>query len=119
KSHSGGRNSNSDRCIVPEETPNNVSEEQEASEMQPTETRRWRLKGPEMEGPVARWYARVRGSESQLARYRRQALELTAGLPKGARVLEVAPGPGDRGIEIARDGHRAAGPEIAPQVVTT
>ncbi|TME68687.1 MAG: hypothetical protein E6I50_07035 [Chloroflexi bacterium] len=27
--------------------------------MQMTENRRWRFKGPEMEGPVARWYARV------------------------------------------------------------
>ena len=41
--------------------------------MQVTETRRWRFKGPEMEGPVARWYARVRGSDSQLDMYRRQA----------------------------------------------
>ena len=41
--------------------------------MQATETRRWRFKGPEMEGAVARWYARVRRSGSQLEEYRRQA----------------------------------------------
>jgi ubiquinone/menaquinone biosynthesis C-methylase UbiE len=70
--------------------------------MQMTETGRWRFKGPEMEGPIARWYARVRGSESQLDTYRKQASQLTAGLPDGARVLEVAPGPGFLAIEIAR-----------------
>jgi ubiquinone/menaquinone biosynthesis C-methylase UbiE len=70
--------------------------------MQNTETRRWRLRGPEMEGPIARWYARVRGSKSQIEAYRRQASQLTAGLPEGARVLEVAPGPGYLSIEVAR-----------------
>ena len=70
--------------------------------MQTMEKRRWRLKGPEMEGPIARWYARVRGSESQIRGYRKQALELTAGLADGAKVLEVAPGPGYLSIEMAR-----------------
>ncbi len=72
--------------------------------MQMTETRRWRFKGPEMEGPIARWYARVRGSQSQLDVYRKQASELSAGLADGARVLEVAPGPGFLAIEMARLG---------------
>jgi ubiquinone/menaquinone biosynthesis C-methylase UbiE len=72
--------------------------------MQMAETRRWRFKGPEMEGPVARWYARVRGSKSQLETYRQQAVQLTADLPAGARVLEVAPGPGYLAIEMARLG---------------
>lgn len=72
--------------------------------MEMTETRRWRFKGPEMEGPIARWYARVRGSDSQLDAYRKQARQLTGGLPSGARVLEVAPGPGFLAIEIARSG---------------
>ena len=72
--------------------------------MQITETRRWRFKGPEMEGPIARWYARVRGSQSQLEAYRKQAFQLTAGLRDGARVLEVAPGPGSLAIEMARPG---------------
>ncbi|HET9780626.1 MAG TPA: class I SAM-dependent methyltransferase [Candidatus Dormibacteraeota bacterium] len=69
-----------------------------------TETRRWRIKGPEMEGPIARWYARVRGTENQIDLYRKQAAELTAGLEPGAWVLEVAPGPGYLAIEIARLG---------------
>ena len=72
--------------------------------MQKTETRRWRIKGPEMEGPIARWYARVRGTSSQIEAYRRQALDLTAGLRGGAQVLEVAPGPGYLAIEMARLG---------------
>jgi len=70
--------------------------------MQTMERRRWRLRGPEMEGPIARWYARVRGSESQIDAYRKQAAQLVAGLPDGARVLEVAPGPGYLSIEMAR-----------------
>ncbi len=72
--------------------------------MQTTEARRWRLKGPEMEGPVARWYARVRGSNSQIDACRAQAAQLVSGLPPGASVLEVAPGPGYLAIEMARHG---------------
>ena len=65
---------------------------------------RWQFKGPEMEGVVARWYAKVRSSEPQIAEYRRQALQLTESLPVGAKVLEVAPGPGHLAIEMARLG---------------
>jgi ubiquinone/menaquinone biosynthesis C-methylase UbiE len=57
-----------------------------------------------MEGPVARWYARLRGTRSQIELYRKQAADLTAGLPDGADVLEVAPGPGYLAIEMARPG---------------
>jgi len=79
-----------------------------------TEARRWRFKGPEMEGPIARWYARVRGSKSQLETYRKQAQNLTAGLRDGARVLEVAPGPGYLAIEMARAGRlRVTGLDIS------
>lgn len=65
---------------------------------------RWRIKGPEMEGVVARWYANVRGSEPQISEYRRQASQLAEGLPVGAKILEVAPGPGYLAIEMARLG---------------
>src|SRR5437879_6077844 len=76
--------------------------------MQVTETGRWRFKGPEMEGPIARWYAHVRGSTSQLEAYRKQAFQLTADLPDGATVLEVAPGPGYLAIEdMSRDATHA------------
>src|SRR5205809_392978 len=59
---------------------------------------------PEMEGRVARWYARQRGTASQIEAWRKQASELTDGLPNGATVLEVAPGPGYLASEIARLG---------------
>ena len=59
---------------------------------------------PEMEGFVARWYARQRGTESQMEAWRKQASRLTEGLPKDAAVLEVAPGPGYLAIEMARLG---------------
>lgn len=60
---------------------------------------------PEMEGMTARWYARQRGTPSQIAVFREQAAQLTAGLPEGADVLEVAPGPGYLAIEMARLAH--------------
>jgi len=65
---------------------------------------RRRLLLPEMEGSAARRYARQRGTEGQLAECRREAARLTAGLPEGARVLEVAPGPGYLSLEMARSG---------------
>ena len=46
----------------------------------------------------------VRAAASQLATVRKQATELTHGLPSSARVLEIAPGPGYLAIEIARLG---------------
>jgi ubiquinone/menaquinone biosynthesis C-methylase UbiE len=68
-------------------------------------TRQKRIKiVPEMEGRTARWYARQRRSGSQADTYRAQAAQLTQGLPDGADVLEVAPGPGYLAIEIARLG---------------
>ena len=75
--------------------------------------RRWRFKGPEMEGAVARWYAGVRRSGSQAEEFRRQAAQLTKDLPEGAAVLEVAPGPGYQAIEIARLGFRVTGLDIS------
>ena len=69
-----------------------------------TERRRWRFKGPEMEGMVARWYAGIRSSGKQVEEYRKQAARLTAGLLDGAHILEVAPGPGYLAIEMARPG---------------
>src|SRR5580700_11196317 len=77
---------------------------QEGAVMQARTVARWRIKGPEMEGVVARWYARIRGTDSQIEAYRKEALRLTSGLPAGARVLEVAFGPGYLAIELARLG---------------
>jgi ubiquinone/menaquinone biosynthesis C-methylase UbiE len=82
--------------------------------MQTAEARRWKFKAPEMEGPVARWYTRLRGSGSQRETYRKDAARLTAGLPEGASVLEVAPGPGYMAIEMARSGRlRVTGLDIS------
>lgn len=61
-------------------------------------------RGPAMEGSIARWYSRTRGSESQLAGWRAQAAAIAASLPDGAAVLEVAPGPGYFAVELARTG---------------
>jgi ubiquinone/menaquinone biosynthesis C-methylase UbiE len=72
---------------------------------------------PEMQGVVARWYARQRGSASQLEAYRAQAAQLTAGLPPGADVLEVAPGPGYLTIELARRGAHVTGLDISRSFV--
>jgi ubiquinone/menaquinone biosynthesis C-methylase UbiE len=86
--------------------------------MQMTERRRWRFKGPEMEGAVARWYARIRNSGSQVEEYRKQASLLTSRLPAGAGVLEVAPGPGYMAIEMARTGRvRVTGLDISRSFV--
>ncbi|MEV7801867.1 class I SAM-dependent methyltransferase [Microbispora sp. NPDC088329] len=59
---------------------------------------------PGMEGAMARWYARQRASAPQIAAVRRYAAQVTAGLPAGADVLEVAPGPGYLAVEMARLG---------------
>jgi ubiquinone/menaquinone biosynthesis C-methylase UbiE len=72
--------------------------------MQARAVARWRIKGPEMEGLVARWYARIRGTDSQIAAYRQEAERITSSLPDGAKVLEVAFGPGYLAIELARLG---------------
>jgi ubiquinone/menaquinone biosynthesis C-methylase UbiE len=69
---------------------------------------------PEMEGRTARWYARNRGTASQIATWREEAARFTAGLPEGAQVLEVAPGPGYLAVEIARSGRfRVSGVDIS------
>jgi 2-polyprenyl-3-methyl-5-hydroxy-6-metoxy-1,4-benzoquinol methylase len=73
---------------------------------------------PEMEGRMARWYARQRATESQLAAVRKPATKLTHGLSNGARVLEFAPGPGYLAVEIARLGRfDVTGLDISPTFV--
>lgn len=74
-------------------------------------------KVPQMEGFQARWYAKNRGTEAQLAQYRRQAAEVTAGLPDGAEILEVAPGPGFFAVELAKRGYRVTGLDISHTMV--
>ena len=82
--------------------------------MQAKAVARWRVKGPEMEGLVARWYARIRGTESQIESYRKEARRLSGSLPAGARMLEVAFGPGYLSIELARlGGFQVSGLDIS------
>jgi ubiquinone/menaquinone biosynthesis C-methylase UbiE len=76
-----------------------------------------RRKLPGMEGFVARWYAQMRGSAAQMAVYWTQAAQLTAGLRRGADVLEVAPGPGHLAIEMARSGFRVTGVDLSRSFV--
>lgn len=78
-------------------------------------TRKHRV--PEMEGFQARWYAKNRGTEAQLAQYRRQAAEVTSGLREGADILEVAPGPGFFAVELAKRGFRVTGLDISHTMV--
>lgn len=56
-----------------------------------------------MEGATARWYARLTGKEME--EFRTLARRIAAELPDGARILEVAPGPGYFAIELAKLGH--------------
>ena len=81
--------------------------------MQATESSRWKFKGPDMEGVIARWYAGLRGTASSFATYRRDAASLTQGLPADAKILEVAPGPGYLAIELGRTGRHVAGLDIS------
>jgi ubiquinone/menaquinone biosynthesis C-methylase UbiE len=86
----------------------------EVNEVQATDKRRKGYKGLPMEGIVARWYAKIRRSGSQIEDWRKQAAQLTGGLPDGAEVLEVAPGPGYFAIELARLGRvRVTGLDIS------
>lgn len=59
-------------------------------------------KGLPMEGAIARWYAR--NTARDLRGFRACAEAVAARLRPGARLLEVAPGPGYLAIEIARHG---------------
>jgi ubiquinone/menaquinone biosynthesis C-methylase UbiE len=72
--------------------------------MQKTDKQQKGYKGMAMEGGIARWYAKIRRSGSQIEEWRKQATQLTSDLPDGASVLEVAPGPGYFSIEMARLG---------------
>jgi ubiquinone/menaquinone biosynthesis C-methylase UbiE len=69
-----------------------------------------------MEGGVARWYtARV---ERERHEYRTLARRIAESLPPGARVLEVAPGPGFLAIELAKLGeYTIAGLDISETFV--
>lgn len=56
-----------------------------------------------MEGIIATWYAK--NTQSQAAEFQAEARRIAARLAPGARVLEVAPGPGYLAIALARLGN--------------
>src|SRR5262245_1246625 len=73
-------------------------------------------KGLAMEGLIASWYAR--NTRGDMRGYRASAEAVTADLPPGSRVLEVAPGPGYLALEIARRGDfRVSGLDISESFV--
>jgi ubiquinone/menaquinone biosynthesis C-methylase UbiE len=69
-------------------------------------------KGLPLEGFLARWYAKVTGRN--IEDFRKSAEMVTAQVPPGGSVLEVAPGPGYLAIELARLGNcRVVGLDIS------
>jgi len=73
-------------------------------------------KGVGMEGKVAAWYAK--NTAKDLAEFQALAERLSNDLPAGARILEVAPGPGYLSIELARRGqYEIAGLDISKTFV--
>jgi ubiquinone/menaquinone biosynthesis C-methylase UbiE len=59
-------------------------------------------KGIGMEGGIARWYAKL--TKKSLSEFEELARRMAASLPEGARVLEVAPGPGYFAIALGKLG---------------
>jgi ubiquinone/menaquinone biosynthesis C-methylase UbiE len=73
-------------------------------------------RGLAMEGFLARWYAK--NTAKNLSDYQKSARDVAAQVPGGARVLEVAPGPGYLAIELATLGHyRVVGLDISQSFV--
>src|SRR5262249_35453455 len=69
-------------------------------------------KGIGMEGMIATWYAKNTGKS--IAEFRELAKRVASGLPPGARVLEIAPGPGYLAIELAQLGpYRITGIDVS------
>lgn len=71
--------------------------------------------GMSMEGPLANWYAKTTGKD--MAEFERLARELAGNLPSGARVLEVAPGPGYLSVALAKLGDDVTGVDISESFV--
>ena len=69
-------------------------------------------KGIGMEGRIATWYAR--NTARDMPHFAALAEQVTAALPEGSRVLEVAPSPGYLAIEIMRCGaYQVSGLDIS------
>lgn len=74
------------------------------------------FRGQAMEGWVARAYDR-NARHHIMPQYRVWARSLETLIPKGSRVLEVAPGPGYLSIELARAGAEVVGIDISESFV--
>jgi len=73
-------------------------------------------KGIAMEGFLARWYAKNTGRN--IDDYRKSAEMVSAQVPTGGSVLEIAPGPGYLAIELARLGsYRVVGLDVSHSFV--
>ncbi len=73
-------------------------------------------KGISLEGPLARWYAKI--TRKDLGEFRRLAGTLAGRIGPGSAVLEVAPGPGYLAIELAKLGpYRVTGLDISRSFV--
>ncbi len=72
-------------------------------------------KGLPMEGPIAAWYAR--NTRRDTARFETVARAVAECAPEGARVLEIAPGPGYLAVEIAKSGRRVSAVDISKSFV--
>jgi len=73
-------------------------------------------KGIGMEGRIAAWYARNTARDAP--DFAALAARVTAGLPAGSRILEVAAGPGYLAIAVARRGaYRLTGLDISRSFV--
>jgi ubiquinone/menaquinone biosynthesis C-methylase UbiE len=59
-------------------------------------------RGISMEGGLAAWYAKI--TRKDMGEFERLARELAQDLPAGARVLEIAPGPGFLSVALAKLG---------------
>jgi ubiquinone/menaquinone biosynthesis C-methylase UbiE len=73
-------------------------------------------KGLPMEGPIAKWYAKI--TRQDLNRHQWMARQLVGKIPAGGSVLEIAPGPGFFCIELAKLGnYKITGLDISKSFV--
>lgn len=73
-------------------------------------------KGMGMEGQIAKWYAKT--THKDLDEFKALAKRMSEALPEGAKVLEVAPGPGYFAIELAKLGkYKITGLDISKTFV--
>lgn len=75
----------------------------EQNQVRPLRAKTKAYKGLGMEGPLAKWYAK--STANSMNDFRADARRVAALLAPGAKVLEVAPGPGYFAIELAKLGN--------------